>query len=281
MRSTAAAVCAILVLASGCRGQRSHTLLGQVLAIDRASRQITIRHQDIPGLMPAMTMTFTVRDDRLLEERTPGDLVNATLIVSDTGPSSHLSSIVRTGHAPLPEPATALASSNTLKPGAVAPDVELIDEGGVRRRLSDWHGRIVALTFIYTRCPLPDFCPRMNRHFAAIQSEVMADSRLREAVHLVSMSLDPDFDTPAVLATEARRVGADPRVWTFLTGRREAIDRFVVPFGIYVVRNGKNQADITHNLRTVVIGADGRVLAIFTGSEWSPADLLAVVRKGG
>ena len=278
MRSKLAAVSATLLLTSACTGQRSYTLVGQVLAIDSGRREITIRHQEIPGFMQGMTMAFKVRDHRLLEGRMPGDLVNATLIVSAT--DSHLSSIVRTGHAPLPEPAPAVPASSILTPGGVAPDAEFTDESGVRRRLSDWRGRILAVTFIYTRCPLPDFCPRMNRHFAAVQADVVADARLRERVRLLSVSLDPDFDTPAVLAAEARRVRADPNVWTFLTGSREVIDRFAVPFGVYVVRNGKNLGDITHNLRTAVIGADGRVLTIFSGSEWSPADLLGALRSG-
>jgi protein SCO1/2 len=119
----------------------------------------------------------------------------------------------------------------------------------------------------------------MNRLFAAIQGRVAADSRLSERVRLLSISLDPDFDTPAVLASHAHDAHADPRLWTFLGGSREVIDRFAVQFGVYVVRNGNNPGDITHNLRTAVVGADGRLRTILTGSQWSPDELLAALRQ--
>jgi protein SCO1/2 len=139
---------------------------------------------------------------------------------------------------------------------------------------------VVALTFIYTRCPLPDFCPRMNRHFSAVQAALLDDPQLRLRSRLLSLSLDPDYDTPAVLAAHARQANADPRVWSFLGGSREAIDRFAVPFGVYVVRDDKNPGTITHNLRTAVIAADGRLVTVFSGGDWTPADLLAALRLG-
>jgi len=276
MRAMLAAAVTAGLLTAGCSGGRSYTLTGQVLAVDVARHEITIRHQDIPGFMPGMTMPFKVRDDDLLDGRVPGDLVTATLVVSDD--NAFISSIVRTGNAPITGPAPA-AAMDLLAPGAPVPEVELVDERGNRHRLSEWRGKVLALTFVYTRCPLPDFCPLMNRRFAGVQSEIGPDATLRGRVRLLSISVDPDFDTPSVLAAQAGRIGADPAVWTFLTGEREVIERFGRRFGVSVIRD-KEPTDITHNLRTAVVGADGRLVTMFGGTDWSSADLLAALRRG-
>jgi protein SCO1/2 len=275
MRRTFTIVVALL-LAAACSRGRQYELRGQVLAVDAARNEVTIKHEDIPGFMPAMTMPFTVRDQKLLEGRAPGDLVTATLVVEDAG--AYLSSITKTGSAPLTEAPAAARAMNVLEPGTAAPDVTLQDEHGRTRHLADWRGQTVALTFIYTRCPLPDFCPRMDRNFGEAQRAIMADPRLAGRVHLLSVSFDPAFDTPAVLAAHAARVGADSNTWTFATGDRAAIDAFAERFGVSVIRSDKDMQEIVHNLRTAVIGGDGTVTAVFSGNEWAPADLLAAIR---
>ena len=124
-----------------------------------------------------------------------------------------LSSVERTGHAPLTEPPPAAARWTWSRRAIRAPDVRLTDEAGATRALSEWRGRALAVTFIYTRCPLPDFCPRMDRQFAAVQREILADERLRDRVRLLSVSVDPAFDTPQVLAaTRAPRGRGSARV---------------------------------------------------------------------
>ena len=279
MRLIRTAVLAALIAAAGCHGPRSYTLVGQIQAVDPARSEVTISHGTIPGFMSSMTMPFKVRETALLQGTVaPGDLVTATLVVSDT--ESYLTSIVRTGHAALAEPARKVSLGNLLQPGGPAPDAQFVDQTGAVRRLSDWRGKTIALTFIYTRCPLPDFCPRMNRNFSAVQAAVLADPELESRARLVSVSLDPDYDTPAVLAAHARRAGANPQVWSFLAADREIVDRFAVPFGVYVVRTAGNSGLITHNLRTAVIGADGRLVTMFSGAEWTPADLVAALRRG-
>jgi protein SCO1/2 len=120
----------------------------------------------------------------------------------------------------------------------------------------------------------------MNRNFAAVQSAVLADPSMRNRVRLLSISLDPDYDTPSVLAEHAKRAGAHPGVWTFLTGTRRSIDRFALQFGVYVVRDDKTPGNITHNLRTALIDPQGALIRIFTGSEWSPSVLIAALSSG-
>jgi protein SCO1/2 len=263
-------------LLSACSRARQYELRGQVLAVDRARQELTIKHEDIRGFMPGMTMPFKVKDPRLLDGREPGDLVQATLVVQDA--NGYLSSVARTGHATLTE-APAAPRVELLEPGQAVPDVELIDEAGLPHRLSDWRGRVVAVTFMYTRCPLPDFCPRMDQHFKTVQSEVLADAGMRDRYALLSVSFDPAFDTPPVLAAHARQVGADPRLWRFVTGDRDRVVAFASRLGASIIRDGSDAASVTHNLRTAVIASDGTLLTVLHGNEWTAAELMRALRQ--
>lgn len=265
-----------LVFVSACSRGREYELRGQVLAVDAARGEITIKHEDIKGFMPGMTMPFKVRDVTLIEGRAPGDLVTATLVVRDS--DAYLSAIQRTGTAPLSEAPAAIHAVDVLHAGDLAPDASFVDEAGHPRRLAEWRGRTLAVTFIYTRCPLPEFCPRMDRNFADVQRAILADPPLRERAHLLSVTFDPAFDTPAVLADHAKRAGADPAVWNFVTGERDAIDEVAARFGMSVIRSDKATQEIVHNLRTAVVGANGRVVTIFSGNDWTAAELLTAIR---
>ena len=205
----------------------------------------------------------------------PGDLVTARLVVEDA--SGYLSAIQRTGHAALGE--APAARMDILEPGQIVPDVQVTDETGAARRLSDFRGKVLAVTFTYTRCPLPDFCPRMDRNFKTVQSAVLDDRALRDRIALLSMTFDPAFDTPEVLAAHARKVGADPQVWHFATGEQKDLDAFASRLGILIVREPSNPADITHNLRTAVIDSSGRLQKLLSGADWDPAELLAALRQ--
>lgn len=269
-------VCSLLG-AGGCTRGREYELRGQVLAVDQTRQEITIKHGDIRGFMPGMTMPFKVKDAKLLEGRTPGDLVKATLVVEDR--AAYLSALEPTGHTALTEPAPSVRAMDVLEPGTPVPDVRLTDESGAARGLTDWRGRVLAVTFTYTRCPLPDFCLRMDQHFAAVQRAVLAEPGLRDRVALLSVSLDPLFDTPQVLAEHARRAGADPRVWRFATGEHEAVEAFASRFGVSVFRERADPDAITHNLRTAIVKPDGTLAAVLTGSDWTPAALLEAAKR--
>jgi protein SCO1 len=271
----------LALLSAGCSAPaREYELKGQVLAVDPEQRTLTIRHDDIQGFMPAMTMPFKVREGSLLEGRVPGDLVRATLVVSET--EAYLSSVERVGHVELTEAeAPPGASAPIAVAGDAAPDAELVDESGQPRRLSDWRGSVVAVTFIYTRCPVPNFCPLMDRHFLAVQRALASDPHLARRARLVSVSFDPEFDTPEVLAAHARRVGADPARWSFVTGERDQLDPFAARFGVTTIRDDATDWEIVHNLRTAVIDPQGRIVTIFSGNEWTPTDLLRVMRAAG
>lgn len=276
MRTLFTCCVAVFLTSIACTRAREYDLQGQVLAVDRSRQEITIKHGDIKGFMPGMTMPFHVRDPALLDCCQPGDLVKARLVVEEA--TGHLSAIERTGHAPLTE-APPPARVDILNPGELVPDVQLTDETGRARRLSEFRGKVLAVTFTYTRCPLPDFCPRMDQHFKSVQSSVLADAGLRDRVALLSISFDPAFDTPPILEAHARHAGADPRVWHFATGEQHDVDGFAARIGVSIIREPSNPSDITHNLRTAVIASDGTLLTIFNGNDWRPADLMDALRQ--
>jgi protein SCO1/2 len=273
----------LVVFPAACRRaseERTLTLQGQVVAVAPDHLEATIKHEEIKTFMPAMTMPYKVRDAALLEAIAPGDLINARLIV--TSNDAYLSEVRKVGQAPLeaaPAAAPQAASGvELLKPGDAVPDGRFVDQDGKPRTLRSFKGTPVVLTFIYTRCPMPTFCPLMDRHFATIQKQLKGDSTLKGRVHLVSVSFDPATDTPPVLKKHARTLDADSRIWTFLTGNRDDIDQFAAGFGVSVTRALNDPRDITHTLRTAIIDADGRLVKVYTGNEWTPEQILADIQ---
>jgi protein SCO1/2 len=260
---------------TGCTRSREYEIRGQVLAIDVARRVITVKHEDIRGFMPGMTMPFRVRERALVDGRTPGELIRATLVIETS--DTYLKAIERIGSAPLVDALPVRV--DPVEPGNVVPDVNLVDDTGRPRRLADWRGHVVAVTFIYTRCPFPDFCPRLDQQFAEVQRAISEDDGLRRRVRLLSVSFDTAFDTPAVLAAHARKVGANPASWSFATGDSTEIATFAARLGVSVVRNSPSPSDIVHNMRTAVIDGDGRLVKIVNGAEWTTSDLVAELRR--
>ncbi|MSO49936.1 MAG: SCO family protein, partial [Acidobacteria bacterium] len=190
-----------------------------------------------------------------------------------------LVAVTHVGSAPLPDNTnTAAMTDGILAEGDLMPDAALIDQQDQRRSLSEWKGTPVLLTFIYTRCPLPNFCPAMNRNFASIQKSLAADPALAGRVKLISVSFDPEYDTPAVLAGFAKIFQTDPAVWTWLTGDRVTTDRLAAKLGVSVIREDASPTAVVHNLRTTLIDTDGRIVKIYSGSEWMPSAVLSDVR---
>lgn len=273
--ATRTALLVLVALTLACSRPREYELRGQIVAVDHDRLQVTIKHEDIRGFMPAMTMPFRVKDGKLIEGRTPGDLVRAILVVEEN--SAYLTAVEPTGHAPLTEPPPESAGMDLLEPGDDVPDAAFVDESGTPKRLASWTGQARAVTFMYTRCPLPDFCPSMDRHFAAVQREIARDPTLSGRAHLASVSIDPSFDTPAILANHARHVGANPAHWTLLTGDRQEVERFASRFGVSIMREGDGQ-EIVHNLRTAVIDREGRLVKVFGGTDWTPGQVVAELK---
>jgi len=273
------------VLAAACTSkpeQREYKLQGQVLAVAENHQQATINHEEIKGFMAGRTMPYNVHDPKQLEGIAPGDLINAKLIVLTN--DAYLSEVKKVGQAPLPkapaEAATPSASSGfeLLKPGDAVPDTAFVDQDGKSRTFKAFKGTTVLVTFIYTKCPMPSFCPLMDQHFVAIQKKLNDDPALKGRVHLVSVSFDPIVDTPPVLKLHAAKLGADLKTWTFLTGDRDEIDQFAARFGVSVARALNDPKDITHTLRTAIIDRQGNLVKTYTGNEWTPAEVMADIK---
>jgi protein SCO1/2 len=256
---------------------RQYEVRGQILGIDRERREVLVDHADIKGFMPAMTMPYRVNDPALLDGKKPGDLFTATLVVEEV--HAYLSTLTTTGHAPLKTPPAGplITDADLLREGDVVPDHALVDHQGTARPLGSLHGHRVALTFMYTRCPLPDFCPLMDKQFAAVQEEIRRSPDLRD-VRLVSVTLDPDYDVPAVLERHAKTVGAEPGRWFFLTGKPDDVLAFAKRFGV-TAQPGDPDVGLVHSLRTAVIDAQGRLVTAYSGNMWTPAELVADLKQ--
>jgi len=275
-RALKIAIVAVLIAAPACSRApepRRYEVRGQILGVDAGKQEVLMKHEDIEGFMPAMTMPYKVQDPALLQGKQPGDLVTATLVVEEV--NAYLTTLTTTGRAPLEAEASgpAITASDLLAEGQVVPDHALIDQTRTARPIGSLRGHRVALTFIYTRCPLPDFCPLMDKQFKAVQQEIARTPELAD-VRLVSVTLDPGFDTPAILSQHAQTLGADTRSWHFLTGEPGEVLGFAKRFGV-ITEAGDASAPVVHNLRTAVIDSEGRFVKAYSGSAWSPAELLA------
>lgn len=272
------------------RTEKTYTLVGVVRNVNAASGLVTIRHEAIAGFMDAMTMPFTVKDHAALKEIGVGDKVEGVLrVVSEGGETVEfdLSKLVVTEFAP-PQSlnlstsggkASLTAVPQVLKPGDPVPDFTMTDQDGKTRKLSDFRGKVVALTFIYTRCPLPDFCPRMDRKFAELADRLSAVPGRAEGARLLSVSFDPEHDTPEVLKKHATTQGAKPPLWTFLVASHPELAKVAAQLGLTY---GPTRDEIIHNLSIAVIDPDGRLVRLETGSaarSWETSDLLKTMAQ--
>jgi protein SCO1/2 len=276
----------ILVIAGllSCRPaepRRTYPIHGQILGIGEprsdGRREVSVKHEDIPGFMPAMSMAYFVKTPGLLDGFAPGDLFEATLVVH--GNDVYLEALKKTGRAELPPDRRTVRVMEVMNPGDQVPDDELVDQEGRPRRLSDWRGKALAVTFVYTRCPLPDFCPLMDRRFADAQRAIAGDAALRDRAHLVSISFDPAHDTPGVIRAHAKARGADPATWSYLTGTPASIDRLTSRFGVSAIDEKDTPQSITHNLRTAIVDPRGRLVKVYSGNEWTVETIVDDLRR--
>ena len=252
------AILSIVLFAASCT--KHYRAEGVVLKIDALRQTLTISHRAIPHYMEAMVMPFTARDPRELASLVPGSRVTFHL---DVGSKATRISHIKRESTSIEDVPTASAAKLAI--GAPVPVFTLTDQNNSSVRLSDFLGRPVVLDFIYTRCPLPDVCPRLSANMARLQK------RFGTRVSLLSITLDPQFDTPEVLAEYARRWQADPRSWKFLTGSDDQIQAVASEFGlVYWPEEGL----ITHTAVTAIIDSEGKLAAILEGSRFTSQQLL-------
>jgi protein SCO1/2 len=281
MKSWGSALLAAILFAASCSTAKTYEMRGQILGVNRDKMEILVKHEDIPGLMPAMTMPWKVQTANMLDNIGPGDLITSEIVVDDG--EGVVTKITKLGTAKPDLPAPAGPSPPGVKylaPGDVVPNQAFINQDGRTRDFNTIRGdRVIAVTFIYTKCPIPTFCPAMDRQFAEAQA-LIKDKRLEGQAGLLSVSFDPKNDTPPVLTAHARKLAADPKVWTFVTGERDAIDRFASSLLLTLVRGAAvNPDEIGHTLRTTVVDRSGRIAKSYSGADWTPAELVAELER--
>ena len=254
---------ATLLAAEGAK----YEVAGVVRRVDKSTRQVVIRHDAIPGYMGAMVMPFACRSVGDLEALTPGDLVRFVLHLGEKEDWIEHIRILKKAEKPPQVPAPSVPSDALIRTGSRLPPFRMKDANGRELDGNVFKGVAFAFTFIFTRCPSPALCPLLSQKFREVQTTLQGTG-----CRLLSISIDPDHDTPEALARYASAVGADPQIWSFATGTREEVSRLALALGADF---WEEQGVVSHHLRTVVVGADGTVSAIYDGNNWSAGELSA------
>ena len=258
---------------------------GVITKLFSDNKSVEIRHEEVTNYMPAMTMPFEVKNPRELSGLKANDSVTFRLSVTDT--DSWIDHIKKVEGKSLTElPATNgfrfVPDVEPLQVGDALPEYHFTNQLGQAVSTSQFKGQALAVTFIFTRCPLPNFCPRMSSNFEQVQSNLLSSGTASSPEpstnwHLLTISFDPEFDTPAVLKSYAELHHADPAHWSFLTGAPADIRAISDQFGQSFWKD--ETGAINHNLRTVVVDASGKIQKIFTGNSWTPDELAAALRE--
>jgi len=256
--------------------QQRYDLRGKVVTVDADAGTVTVAHQSILGYMGAMTMSFVVKDQWAFKVLKPGQSISATLVIEDD--HSWLEGLVVTEEGRPGSDSPAPPGSVTSALGQEVPDFSLLNQAGKRIHLHKYHGKALLLTFIYTRCPLPDYCPLMSRNFAQIAEQVRSDPKLSAFTQLLSISIDPEFDTPAVLRAYGRNYERNLHpfdLWEFATGTPEQVRKVAEFFGL---RYWTERGQIVHSLVTALVAPDGKVVQVYRGNDWQPAQVFGDLR---
>ena len=290
MRFRFAAVLGFCVLVAGCRqgaspkpsaetAEKTYSMRGKIVATNAGAGEITVAHDAIPGFMEPMTMPYKLAEPETISEMHEGDVITARVVVKEdsSGPVSwKLDHVVIVAQArPDTKPAVVY---HVPQAGDAVPDFHLLNQSGKEIHLSQFKGKVLLVTFIYTRCPMADFCPRMSQNFAEIDKALAGDKAVYGKTHLLSVSFDPAYDTPAVLrsyggAHTGRFTEEDFRHWDFAAPSQADLPTVERYFDVGVT--GNDPATLMHSLSTILIGKDGKVLAWYPSKDWQPAELVA------
>jgi protein SCO1/2 len=256
--------------------EKRYDLKGKVVLVEPDKHLVTVSHEDIKDYMPAMTMPYAVRNDEDLKILAPDDQITATLVVD--GSEMWLENLIITRQSVNP---AALATMKIAQPGDEVPNFALLNQNNREIHIKDYRGKTLLLTFIYTRCPVPEYCTLMSNNFAQIDRVLGQDPALYEKTHLLSISMDPGYDKPAVLrsygAAHTERYEKETFAhWEFAGGTSEQVKDIAQFFGLTYFPE-KDQ--IIHGLRTVIITPDGKVAKIYTGNEWKPEEVIEQIKK--
>jgi protein SCO1 len=294
MRSLLATGLLALIALSGCHSTpkpeqqtpassnfKVYKLRGKVVSTNPATGEVTLDHEAIPGFMDAMTMPYKLKDPSILSELHPGDMITADVLVSqDPNADVLLDHLVVIAQAkPDYKPAVFY---HVPAPGDAVPDFKLRNQDGRAIHLDQFRGKMLLLTFIYTRCPLPNFCPLVTHNFAVIDRKLAATPALYAKTHLLCVSFDPDHDTPPRLrAYGATYIGSDGKGafahWDFAVPSKPELLEMAKYFDVGITHGDDDS--ITHTLSTTLIGPRGKVAQFYPGNEWTPEQVVADVKK--
>jgi len=275
----AAVVVAVLAIgaAPGRAQTKRYPVTGMVLRVDVAARTVLVSHDAIDGLMPAMTMPFAVREAKDLQGIEPGMTVSFALVLGAAQAVAEQITVVLYESVEQ-DPVTARrlrmlqrligGGPEPVAVGSAVPDFTLTGQARTTQTLSQLRGKVVVVNFIYTGCPLPQFCVRITNHFGALQKRFRGGAARDLA--LLTVTFDPGRDTPERLAEHARQWNADPALWQFLTGPAPEIQRVAGIFGVDVF---PDEGLLTHSLRTAVIDRRGTLVASLEGNRYTAAQL--------
>jgi len=270
---------AIALSFAACRrsgNERRYELKGKVLVVEPDKHLVTVSHEDIKDYMPAMTMPFTVPSESDLQILAPDDQITATLVID--GKHSWLEDLIITRQS---ANAPAMPGAQMAREGDEVPNFTLRNQDNREIHIKDYRGKTLLLTFIYTRCPVPDYCTLMSDNFAQIDRALGQDPELYGKTHLLSISIDPGYDTPKVLrsygAAHTERYQNETFAhWEFAGGTNEQVKEIAQFFGLTYFPE-KDQ--IIHALRTVIVNPDGKVGKIYGGNDWKPEGVVEEIRK--
>lgn len=258
--------------------QQVFQVKGVIRELNADGKTAKIKHEEIPDYMPAMTMDFEVKNPKELTGIKVGDAVTFKMVVTDD--DFWLEKLTKLNTAPEEMPSRSafrvVRDVPALKEGDILPTYRFTNELGQAVSTDDWKGNAVAFTFIFTSCPIPTFCPRMSQNFADVQKKLQAMTNAPTNWHLFTISFDPEKDTPAVLSDYAKRYSHDPKRWSFLTGDMVEISAVAQQVGQLFWWEEKS---INHNLRTVVLGADGKIQKIIPENKWTADELVEELVK--
>ncbi|HLM01941.1 MAG TPA: SCO family protein [Pyrinomonadaceae bacterium] len=256
---------------------KRYNLKGKVVSVDKAKKKAEIAHDDIPGFMDAMTMSFSIRADWVWEDLTPGAEIRAELVVDDANADYWLENVGIIA-APNPNQPTPPVDERFAQIGREIPDFKLTNQDGKRFSMRDYRGKALAITFIYAQCPLPDYCIKMSTNFSDVANQ-MRGSDMKDQLRLLSISFDPARDTPEKLKQYGqgylgRDAPPDFTVWQLAVGADKEVREVADFFGLRYEIDPNDKTQFSHSLRTAVIAPDGKVTKIFPGSDWTANDLL-------
>jgi protein SCO1/2 len=261
--------------------RQTFKLRGVIQDLRPADKEIVIKHEEIPNYMPAMTMPFDVKSTNEFRGLNTNDLVTFTMIVTEKeGWIEDLRKVgIDTNSVPNKErPAMRIVRDvEPLKMGDKVPDYTFTNSFGEKVSLSQFTGQAYAFTFIFTRCPFPNFCPRMSSNFSDVFKQLQAMTNGVTNWHLFSISFDPDFDTPERLRNYSAMYHPDPKKWDWMTGAMIDIDAITEQLGlVFAFESGT----FNHNLRTAVVDKNGHLRKVFVGNEWKPDELVEEIIAG-